>query len=298
MVKAVRGATQAACRVLDMGNEELARTARAFCGSDEARDPFDKRKSATSAARRLVRGSDASHDSLDFWTCARASKGGPPGEESLEPQAEPGGQVSPPSRVMETFACRPTAVRKERPLRGGDLAQSSRPVSSRGEHLGPIPEFPVNVMGLSPAELDAARQRVERLEWRDRPFHLGRGPFGPSASPTLHALFGPFVPLERLLGAAHRPSIRIRGDKLGVLPSDSFSPLSVEECLNAAIRAIPKGLDAQDAGPALRECSAPRCFGVQFQEWYSRWLLARRGEPGPSGWSRSAGSVWRDCRPD
>ena len=91
-VKVIRLATQVSRRVLDMGNEELVRMACAHHGSDEARDPFDTRKSAPSAA---CRGSAVFPESVDRWPGVEASARGTPGEESLEPQAEPGGEVAP-----------------------------------------------------------------------------------------------------------------------------------------------------------------------------------------------------------
>ena len=71
------------------------------------RGPLRKRSSAKCAARRLVRDLGVVPESVDEWPGVRAASEGAPGEESLEPQAEPGGECSPPSRRMELFAKRP-----------------------------------------------------------------------------------------------------------------------------------------------------------------------------------------------
>ena len=67
VVKVVRGATQVAREVLGMDN--LVWMIRAFHGSDEARGPPDKRKSAPCTACCLVRRPNASLESVDHWAC-------------------------------------------------------------------------------------------------------------------------------------------------------------------------------------------------------------------------------------
>ena len=53
---AAGGATQTACRLLDVDNSELAWTIRAYHGSDVVRDEYEKREPARAFALRFVRG--------------------------------------------------------------------------------------------------------------------------------------------------------------------------------------------------------------------------------------------------
>ena len=122
-----------------MDNDEPAWILSAYHGSDETRDPFEKRKSAALAARRLVRGPEAFPKSVDHWPGAKMSLRGVPGAQCGEPQAEPSDDTPLPAPEMVEFASRPAAVKKGRPSRVVVLPQplklasrrSSWPVSRR-----------------------------------------------------------------------------------------------------------------------------------------------------------------------
>ena len=60
LLRTIRGAAQTACPVPDAGNAELLWHLLACHGADEIRDPRNRRESAQTTARRLVRGSQMS----------------------------------------------------------------------------------------------------------------------------------------------------------------------------------------------------------------------------------------------
>ena len=84
-VKAIRGATQVARKVLDVDIDELAGMVRACCGSGEARGPFEKRNPASRTARRLVWESAFFPEFGGHWPGVRTSPRGSPGEVSRGP---------------------------------------------------------------------------------------------------------------------------------------------------------------------------------------------------------------------
>ena len=93
IVRFVRCVTQFARRLETLEDSSRKWLLRATHGSDETRNPFDKRQSAPTSARRMVRGSPDTPESRDLWPGAKASARPadlcPGGEPQAEPESAP-----------------------------------------------------------------------------------------------------------------------------------------------------------------------------------------------------------------
>ena len=87
LVQVVRGATQTACRLLDVGDAELARIIRACHSSDEVRDPHGKRAPKREGAPTISKSSG-------HWPGVKAPSRPARVLSVAEPQDEPSGDPS------------------------------------------------------------------------------------------------------------------------------------------------------------------------------------------------------------
>ena len=178
LAQAARGTARAARRLLDVDNDELLWIAQAYHSAGEVRDPPDRRASARTTARRLVRGAGDILGSSDFCPGARATSRPARVTPSSEPQAEPADE---PVRAGPSFAgrfdaapCAPSSVTvrafPEPPVFATQILAGGAP------SLG-VPLFPLRALGLPARELERVPQYLgPTLRW-DPPFEPGRRAF-------------------------------------------------------------------------------------------------------------------------
>ena len=90
----IRGVTQLARRLQNVDNPSRTWLLRATHSSDESRFPFEKRRSAVTAARRIVRGNPVNPKSVDWWPGRKAEQRPTAEIPSEEPMAEPSDAIT------------------------------------------------------------------------------------------------------------------------------------------------------------------------------------------------------------
>ena len=210
VVLVIRGATRLACCLQNVDNPSCTWVLRATHSSDESRFPCEKRRSAVTTARRIVRGNPVNSKSIYWWPGCKAEQRPTADIPSEDPMAEPSDAA--PDKVV---------IRKSLPERASPFDSSAEfhaPPASvrdffRGESVA-IPKFPLCVLGLAPAEVRKLQGRADADAWWDVPFHMGRVPFDSKYCAVWRALFESFAPIERVLAPAFRALLRAHNARL------------------------------------------------------------------------------------
>ena len=241
IVLVIRGVTQLACRLKNVDDPACTWMLRATHSSDESRFPFEKRQSACTTARRIVRGNPGNPKSVDFWP-GRKAEGRPPASiPSGEPMAEPS------DGPLEKMVLRKSLSDRANPSNESDELVSPPAIVQkflRGETTV-VPRFPLCDLGLTTAEVDELHGMVGGGSWRDEPFQIGRVPFDSKYCAVWHALFESFAPVERVLAPVFRLLIRARSAELTGRPE--------REAASACDMAFHTATESMDLGVSSAE---------------------------------------------
>ena len=253
--KGVRGATQTACRLLNVDNAELARIIRTHHGSDVVRDEYEKRKSTRVSERRFVRGATGAPAPSGRRPGVKAAERPPRVLPAVEPQAEP--QAEPCGDADQSvvgFAARLGGAPEAPP---GAVAPSAEEYPSRVADIllgspspAVAPRFRLCALGMSLWELERVSPRVAPAQWQGESSEMGRRPFDFRPSPAWHALSGAFAPLGRLAGSALRRVLRFCGGALGMVDLPPSSTGDVDPSVATVTLGTSLGLEAWEPKPA------------------------------------------------
>ena len=146
----LRGATQVARQLNVLDNSECKWLLRATHNSDEVRKPFEKRQSARSTARLLVRGSPTVETSVDLWpgrqTASRPAVAFPEGG----PRAEP---VGPQETCVPLESDLSVLARKVHSAVSAWAPPQYVAEASEGKR-SELPLYPLCALGLSRGDLE------------------------------------------------------------------------------------------------------------------------------------------------